>query len=115
MQKLIVEKWTDNLKKFDFIHSHLGFECDKCKVIPESIFVCWIRDFKKQRKYLRFFCFTCLEKLKKNDGYLDSYIDLLGVEFKATFPDIDPVKNKVLFIAKNFIMRENYEYTKKQL
>lgn len=113
MQKsnLTIEVWKDNLKKFDFIHDHEGFECDSCGLTPETIYVCWFKDFDKGRFYLRYKCFNCLEKLKKTEGYLQNYFELLAVEFKSSFPDIQA--SEILFIGKHFIMTRQNECVKK--
>ena len=75
-KNLIVETWNDNLKKFDFVHNHLGFECDSCKAIPDTIFVCWFQ----KGYYLRYLCFNCKEHILNTEGYLSSYLDLLKIE-----------------------------------
>jgi hypothetical protein len=101
-----IEVWTDNMKKYDFIHGHLGFECDTCSLIPETINCIWLYDKEKKRQYLRYECFNCTEKIFKVPGYLNNFIGVLRVSSYCTFPDLDKIEN-ILFIAKHFLIKQN--------
>ena len=111
-KNLICEIWKDNLKKWDFIHEHFGFECDSCGLVPEIIYLAWLFDEKKNRRYLRYLCKNDLDKLLKIDGYLQNYFEKLAIETLCAFPMLDEIEN-LLFCAKHFLMRENYEVIKR--
>lgn len=111
-KEAIIETWIDNMKKFDFIHNRFGFECDSCALIPEIINCIWLYDEIKKRQYLRYECFNCTEKIFKVPGYLNNFIEVLRVTSYCAFPDLDKIKN-ILFIAKHFLMKNNYEYIKR--
>lgn len=105
---LFINVWKDNLKKFDFIHGHMGFECDSCGHIPEIIYNVWISDQVKQRLYMRMLCRLHLDRLTNEPGSYINYVDLLRVESLSTFADINSRKD-IIFIGKNFYLKANGE------
>jgi len=92
----------------------MGFECDSCGCIPESIYCCWFWDKEKQRRYLRYECLNCSDKIFKTDGYLINFISVLRITSYCNFPLIDEIEN-ILFVAKHFIMKKDNEYIKAKL
>jgi hypothetical protein len=111
---IIIEAWSDNLTKLDFVHGHMGFECDTCGLIPETIYCCWFKDYFKNRLYLRFLCTSCKERVLNSgvDGYLKNYLDLLGVQAVCSFPGLDKIRDARI-VAKNFIINAQNECYKK--
>lgn len=114
MRDLIIECWENNILKYDFIHDHFGFECDSCGLIPERIYLLWLNDIEKKRKYLRYECFNCMEKNINTKQHLNSFISLVRITSYCNFPNIDKIDN-ILFVAKYFLMRKNNEYIKARL
>lgn len=113
-KEALIVPWRDNLKKYDFVNDHFGFECDSCGLIPETIYCCWIFDKAKKRQYLRYECFNCTEKIFKTEGYLPNCLEVLRIASYCSFPNIDEI-NDIFFIAKNFIVRKNYDVIKTKL
>jgi hypothetical protein len=110
-KELVYEIWHDNLIKWDFVHDHFGFECDSCGLVPENIYCSWFYDKEKKRHYLRFLCVSCFNKNLKIGAHIKNYIELLGVQALCSFPKLNEYSD-ILFIAKNFIMRENNDIIK---
>ena len=109
----IIEIINNNLEHTDWIHSHSGYECDTCGLIPDVIYSCWLKDFGNgtvydigtNKTFLRNLCYDCCERIFKSPGYFSQYLQAIRSDASYDFPEAFTFYN-LLFVAKYYFILE---------
>jgi len=82
-------------------NKEIKIQCESCFSIPEVIYYCHFKDVdNRKRVYFRYECYECCEKIFKQDGYYNQFVDLLYIRSTENFPALRDEKN-ILFISGN--------------
>jgi hypothetical protein len=77
--------------------------CESCFSVPGVIYYCHFKDVNnKKRVYFRYECFECCEKIFKQPGYYNQFVDLLSIHSIERFPALIEEKN-LLFFTDSYI------------
>ena len=89
-REAIVEIWNPN---------KAGVWCSTCGLVPETIYCCWLKDFKTKRIFLRYECYDCCEKIFKSPGFFPHFMEALKERLPVS---VLPADKSLLFTADNF-------------
>jgi hypothetical protein len=84
-------------------NKNVKIACESCFSIPDVLYYCHFKDVdKRKRIYFRYECFNCCEKIFKQDGYYNQFVDLLYIRSVENFPALCDERNIFFLGTYNF-------------